>query len=204
METSVDTEQEMILKVDKKIKDGIEIMYQNFDNIENNILDLMKVAPCVFDKDMMVSLLLDFQLLDKQMGNFESMATQLDDPVNMAQALVMDTMMKKLSQLMDRLVGYITTCNAMIEYQQFSPQKALLLEKLEENFSYDVVDWDDLDHAFDNPYLVAKVSDVLDEDYDQNYYPLHCLRLEGFKDKISAYKYMLANGISKENLILRY
>ena len=204
METSVDKEQEMVLKVDKKIKDGIEIMYQNFDNIENNILDLMKVAPCVFDKDMMVSLLLDFQLLDKQMGNFESMATQLDDPVNMAQAIVMDTMMRKLSQLMDRLVGYITTCNSMIEAQQFSPQKALLLEKLEANFNYEVVDWDDLDHAFDNPYLVAKVSDVLDEDYDQNYYPLHCLRLEGFKDKVSAYKYMLANGISKENLILRY
>ena len=204
METSVDKEQEMVLKVDKKIKDGIEIMYQNFDNIENNILDLMKVAPCVFDKDMMISLLLDFQLLDKQMGNFETMAAQLDDPVNMAQAIVMDTMIRKLSQLMDRLVGYITTCNSMIEAQQFSPQKALLLEKLEANFNYEVVDWDDLDHAFDNPYLVAKVSDVLDEDYDQNYYPLHCLRLEGFKDKVSAYKYMLANGISKENLILRY
>ena len=204
METSVDKEQEMVLKVDKKIKDGIEIIYQNFDNIENNILDLMKVAPCVFDKDMMVSLLLDFQLLDKQMGNFETMAVQLDDPVNMGQAIVMDTMMRKLSQLMDRLVGYITTCNSMIEAQQFSPQKALLLEKLEANFNYEVVDWDDLNHAFDNPYLVAKVSDVLDEDYDQNYYPLHCLRLEGFKDKVSAYKYMLANGISKENLILRY
>ena len=204
METSIDKEQEMILKVDKKIKDGIDVMYQNFDNIENNILDLIKVASCVFDKDMMVSLLLDFQLLDKQMGNFESMATQLDDPVNMAQALVMDTMMKKLSQLMDRLVGYITTCNAMIEAQQFSPQKALLLEKLEANFNYDVVDWDDLDHAFNNPYLVAKVSDVLDEDYNQNYYPLHCLRLEGFKDKVSAYKYMLEHGISKDNLVLRY
>ena len=204
MKIGVDKEHEMILKVDKKIKDGIDVMYQNFDNIENNILDLMKVAPCVFDKDMMVSLLLDFQLLDKQMGNFESMVTQLDDPVNMAQAIVMDTMMRKLSQLMDRLVGYITTCNAMIEAQQFSPQKALLLEKLETNFSYDVVDWDDLDHAFDNPYLVAKVSDVLDKDYDQNYYPLHCLRLKGFKDKVSAYKYMLTNGISKENLILRW
>ena len=204
METSVDKEQEMVLKVDKKIKDGIEIMYQNFNNIENNILDLMKIAPCVFDKDMMVSLLLDFQLLDKQIGNFETMAVQLDDPVNMAQAIVMDTMMRKLSQLMDRLVGYITTCNSMIEAQQFSPQKALLLEKLEANFNYEVVDWDDLNHAFDNPYLVAKLSDVLDEDYDQNYYPLHCLRLEGFKDKVSAYKYMLANGISKENLILRY
>ena len=201
---NVNEEQNMILKIDKKIKDGINIMYDNYSNIEDNILDLMKICPCVFDKDMMISLLLDFQLLDKQMCNFESMATQLDDPVNMAQALVMDTMMKKLSQLMDRLVEYITTCNAMIEAQQFSPQKALLLEKLEANFSYDVVCWDDVDHAFDNPYLVSKVSDVLDEDYDQNYYPLHCLRLEGFKDKVSAYKYMLEHGISKDNLVLRY
>ena len=201
---NVNEEQNMILKIDKKIKDGINIMYDNYSNIEDNILDLMKICPCVFDKDMMISLLLDFQLLDKQMGNFESMATQLDDPVNMAQALVMDTMMKKLSQLMDRLVEYITTCNAMIEAQQFSPQKALLLEKLEAKFSYDVVCWDDVDHAFDNPYLVSKVSDVLDEDYDQNYYPLHCLRLEGFKDKVSAYKYMLEHGISKDNLVLRY
>ena len=201
---NVNEEQNMILKIDKKIKDGINIMYDNYSNIEDNILDLMKICPCVFDKDMMISLLLDFQLLDKQMGNFESMATQLDDPINMAQALVMDTMMKKLSQLMDRLVEYITTCNAMIEAQQFSPQKALLLEKLEENFNYDMVDWDDLDHAFDNPYLVAKVSDVLDEDYEKNYYPLHCLRLEGFKDKVSAYKYMLEHGISKDNLVLRY
>ena len=69
METSIDKEQEMVLKVDKKIKDGIKIMYQNFNNIENSILDLMKIAPCVFDKDMMVSLLLDFQLLDKQIIN---------------------------------------------------------------------------------------------------------------------------------------
>ena len=201
---TINEEQEFMIKVDEKIKKSIDIIYQNFDNIENNLYDLFLVAPCVFDKDMMISLLLDFQLLDKQMGNFETMATQLDDPVNMAQALVMDTMMKKLNQLIDRLVGYITTCNSMIESQQFSPQKALLLEKLEENFSYDVVDWDDLDRAFDNPYLVAKVSDVLDKDYDQNYYPLHCLRLEGFKDKVSAYKYMLANGISKDNLVLRY
>ena len=200
----IEEEQEMVLKVNKKIRDGIDIMYKNFDNIENNILDLMKVAPCVFDKDMMISLLLDFQLLDKQMGNFETMASQLDDPVNMAQAIMMDTMMKKLSQLMDRLVGYITQCNSMIEAHQFDAEKALLLEKLENHFDYDTVYWDDLEHAFDNPYLVCHISDVLDKDYDQNYYPLHCLRLEGFKDKVSAYKYMLEHGISKDHLVLRY
>lgn len=200
----IEEEQEMVLKVNKKIRDGIDIMYKNFDNIENNILDLMKVAPCVFDKDMMICLLLDFQLLDKQMGNFETMASQLDDPVNMAQAIMMDTMMRKLSKLMDRLVGYITQCNSMIEAHQFDAGKALLLEKLENHFDYDTVDWDDLTYAFDNPYLVCHISDVLDKDYDQNYYPLHVLKIENFKDKVSAYKYMLEHGISRDNLILRF
>ena len=201
---TINEEQKFMERVDKKIREGADIIYQNIDNVENNILDLMRIAPCVFSKDMMISLLLDFQLLDRQSGNFETVYSQISNPVTMSEAIMLDTIMKKIDELLTRLVEYITTCNAMIEAQQFSPQKALLLEKLEANFSYDVVDWDDLDNAFYNPYLVVKVSDVLDKDYDQNYYPLHCLRLEGFKDKISAYKYMLANGISKENLILRY
>ena len=201
---TINEEQKFMERVDKKIREGADIIYQNIDNVENNILDLLRIAPCVFSKDMMISLLLDFQLLDRQSGNFETVYSQISNPVTMSEAIMLDTIMKKLDELLTRLVGYITTCNSMIEAKQFSPQKALLLEKLEDNFNYDVVDWDDLDHAFDNPYLVAKVSDVLDEDYDQNYYPLHCLRLEGFKDKVSAYKYMLANGISKENLILRW
>ena len=201
---TIEEEQKFMERVDKKIREGADIIYQNIDNVENNILDLMRVAPCVFSKDMMVSLLLDFQLLDRQSGNFETVYSQISNPVTMSEAIMLDTIMKKLDELLTRLVEYITTCNAMIEAQQFSPQKALLLEKLEANFNYEVVDWDDLDHAFDNPYLVAQVSDILDEDYNQNYYPLHCLRLEGFKDQVSAYKYMLAHGISKENLILRY
>ena len=201
---TINEEQKFMERVDKKIREGADIIYQNIDNVENNILDLMRIAPCVFSKDMMINLLLDFQLLDRQSGNFETIYSQISNPVTMSEAIMLDTIMKKLDELLTKLVGYINECNRLVEAHQFDAGKALLLERLESHFDYDIIDWDDLDHAFDNPYLVAKVSDVLDEDYDQNYYPLHCLRLEGFKDKVSAYKYMLANGISKENLILRY
>ena len=205
METSIDKEQEMILKVDKKIREGIDVIYTNIWNVEDSILELFKVAGCVFDKEMFNSLLLDFRTFDIQSGNFETMASQITNPVmTISEALTMDLMMKRLSDTMDNLVQYITKCNSMVEQQIFDVKKANLLEKLQDNYSYDVVDYDDLDEAIEHPFLVIKNSDVMDTDYKQEYYPLHVLGIKSFDDKVSAYKYMLAHGISKENLILRY
>ena len=205
MENSVDKEQEMVLKVDKKVREGIDIIYTNIWNVEDSILELFKVAGCVFDKEMFNSLLLDFRTFDVQSGNFETMASQITNPVmTISEALTMDLMMKRLSDTMDHLIQYITKCNSMVEQQIFDVRKANLLEKLQDNYSYDVVDYDDLNEAVEHPFLVIKNSDVMDTDYKQEYYPLHVLGIKSFDDKVSAYKYMLANGISKENLILRY
>ena len=205
METSVDKEQEMILKVDKKVREGIDVIYTNIWNVEDSILELFKVAGCVFDKEMFNSLLLDFRTFDVQSGNFETMASQITNPImTISEALTMDLMMKRLSDTIDHLVQYITKCNSMVEQQIFDVKKANLLEKLQDNYSYDVVDYDDLNEAVEHPFLVIKNSDVMDTDYKQEYYPLHVLGIKSFDNKVSAYKYMLANGISKENLILRY
>ena len=205
METSVDKEQEMILKVDKKVREGIDVIYTNIWNVEDSILELFKVACCVFDKEMFNSLLLDFRTFDVQSGNFETIASQITNPImTISEALTMDLMMKRLSDTMDNLVQYITKCNSMVEQQIFDVKKANLLEKLQDNYSYDVVDYDDLCEAIKHPFLVIKNSDVMDTDYKQEYYPLHVLGIKSFDDKVSAYKYMLANGISKENLILRW
>ena len=205
METSVDKEQEMILKVDKKIREGIDVIYTNIWNVEDSILELFKVAGCVFNKEMFNSLLLDFRTFDVQSGNFETLASQITNPImTISEALTMDLMMKRLSYTMDNLIQYITKCNSMVEQQIFDVKKANLLEKLQDSYSYDVVDYDDLDEAVKHPFLVIKNSDVMDTDYKQEYYPLHVLGIKSFDDKVSAYKYMLANGISKDNLVLRY
>ena len=205
METSVDKEQEMILKVDKKIREGIDVIYTNIWNVEDSILELFKVACCVFNKEMFNSLLLDFRTFDVQSGNFETLASQITNPImTISEALTMDLMMKRLSDTIDHLIQYITKCNSMVEQQIFDVKKANLLEKLQDSYSYDVVDYDDLDEAVKHPFLVIKNSDVMDTDYKQEYYPLHVLGIKSFDDKVSAYKYMLANGISKDNLVLRY
>lgn len=198
-------EENMIIKVDKKVREGIDVIYTNIDNVENSILELFTVAGCVFDKQMFDSLLLDFRTFDVQSGNFETLVSQITNPVmTIAEAITLDTMMKRLSDHMDRLISYITTCNNMVEQGNFDVKKANLLEKLHNNYAYDVVNYDDLSTAIEHPFLVVKTSDVIDTDYPQEYYPLHVLRLESFDNKVDAYKYCLANGISKDKMILRY
>ena len=118
-------EENMIIKVDKKVREGIDVIYTNIDNVENSILELFTVAGCVFDKEMFNSLLLDFRTFDVQSGNFETMASQITNPImTISEALTMDLMMKRLSDTMDNLVQYITKCNSMVEQQIFDVKKS--------------------------------------------------------------------------------
>lgn len=202
---TVDEEQKIILNADKKIRESIDIIYQNIDNVENNILDLLRVAPAVFDEETFNKLLNHFQLFDNQSGNFENIVSQITEPVmTIAEAITVDVMMRKLSKTMDELVEFIKKCNAMVEAHNFSISKSLLLEKLDNNYSYDTVHYKDLDEAVNHPFLVVLTSDVLDEGYPQQYYPLHVLGIRSFDNKVDAMKYCLANKISRDNLILRY
>lgn len=201
---TVDEQQDLLLRVDKKIHDGANVMFENFDNIENNLYDLFLIAPAVFDEEMTKSLLLDYRALEQLMGNFETAYSQVSSPVDISQAIFIDTLMKRLDKLFERCISYIYKCNEMVEAYNFDVGKVQLLKKLDNNFNYEIVHWKDLDNAFDNPYLVARTSDVLEETYDNNYYPLHTLRIKGFKNKTSAYRYMLENGIPRSSLILRY
>lgn len=201
---TVDEQQDLLLRVDKKIHDGANVMFENFDNIENNLYDLFLIAPAVFDEEMTKSLLLDYKALEQLMGNFETAYSQVSSPVDISQAIFIDILMKRLDKLFERCISYIYKCNEMVGAYNFDVGKVQLLEKLNNNFNYEIVHWKDLDNAFDNPYLVARTSDVLEETYDNDYYPLHTLRIKGFKDKTSAYRYMLENGIPRSNLILRY
>ena len=78
------------------------------------------------------------------------------------------------------------------------------MEKLHDLYNVDIIDWSDLDESVNHPYVVARVVDILDEDYNRNYLPLHTLRLVSFDSKLEAYKYCLANGLSRDSVLLRY
>ena len=43
MKTSIDKEQEMILKVDKKVREGIDIIYTNIWNVEDSMITLKTI-----------------------------------------------------------------------------------------------------------------------------------------------------------------
>ena len=48
----IDEEQELLIRVDKKVRDGMEVIFENIWNVEDHILSLFNVAGCVFDKEM--------------------------------------------------------------------------------------------------------------------------------------------------------
>ena len=64
-----------------------------------------------FIEDMTKSLLLDYKALEQLMGNFETVYSQISSPVDISQAIFLDTLMKKLDKLFDRCVKYIYKYN---------------------------------------------------------------------------------------------
>lgn len=201
---NIDEEMDMMNKIDKRIKEAIDTTYDNIFQCEDAITELIKIAPCVFDQDTFYNLIRDYRTLDVQTGNFEQIVSQLPDPVDIASALLIDSLMKQLDRLFNKLVGYIDKANGCFNCDQFDFCRLELIGKLKNKYEFDSVIYEELTTALDNVFLVCKVSDVLDDDYPKSYEPLHVLKIESFKTRPEAYRYALANGISIQNVFARY
>ena len=200
----VGEEMDMMVKLDKRIRDSIDVTYENIFQCEEAITELIRLAPCVFDQKTFYDLLRDYRTLDIQTGNFEQIVSQLPDPIDIASALLVDSIMKQLDKLFNKLVGYIDKANGHFNCGQFDFSKLELIGKLKNKYEFDSLIYEQLDDALSNVFLVCRLSDVLDKNYNNNYYPLHVLEIKGFKTKNEAYLYALANGISKSDVFVRY
>ena len=201
---NVGEEMDMMTKLDKRIRDSIDVTYENIFQCEEAVTELIRLAPCVFDKKTFYDLLRDYRTLDIQTGNFEQIVSQLPDPIDIASALLVDSIMKQLDKLFNKLVGYIDKANGHFNCGQFDFSKLELIGKLKNKYEFDSLIYEQLDDALSNVFLVCRLSDVLDKNYNNNYYPLHVLEIKGFKTKNEAYLYALANGISKSDVFVRY
>ena len=201
---NVGEEMDMMTKLDKRIRESIDITYENIFQCEEAVTELIRLAPCVFDKKTFYDLLRDYRTLDIQTGNFEQIVSQLPDPIDIASALLVDSIMKQLDKLFNKLVGYIDKANGCFNCGQFDFSKLELIGKLKNKYEFDSLIYEHLDDALSNVFLVCRLSDVLDKNYNNNYYPLHVLEIKGFKTKNEAYLYALANGISKSDVFVRY
>lgn len=200
----VGEEMDMMVKLDKRIKESIDVTYENIFQCEEAVTELIRLAPCVFDKKTFYDLLRDYRTLDIQTGNFEQIVSQLPDPIDIASALLVDSVMKQLDKLFNKLVGYIDKANGCFNCGQFDFSKLELIGKLKNKYEFDSVIYEELEEALDNVFLVCKISDVLDEDYNRSYEPLHILKINGFKTRTEAYRYALSQGISMQNVFTRY
>ena len=201
---NVSEEQDMMTKLDKRIRNYIDVTYENIFQCEEAVTELIRLAPCVFDKKTFYDLLRDYRTLDIQTGNFEQIVSQLPDPIDIASALLIDSVMKQLDKLFNKLVGYIDKANGHFNADEFDFSKLELIGKLKNKYEFDSVVYEELEEALDNIFLVCKMSDVLDNDYNRSYDPLHVLTIKGFKTRTEAYRYALSQGISMQNVFTRY
>ena len=84
--------------------------------------------------------------------------------------------------------------------------KVMLLERIENltKLEWETVDWKELDSVMDKTFLVVKIKDYLDKDFNQDIYmTLNVLSFKGFNTRAEANRYALANGISRDNVITR-
>ena len=88
---NVGQEMDMMTKLDKRIRDSIDVTYENIFQCEEAVTELIRLAPCVFDKKTFYDLLRDYRTLDIQTGNFEQVVSQLPDPIDIASALLVDS-----------------------------------------------------------------------------------------------------------------
>lgn len=201
---NVGEEMDMMTKLDKRIRNSIDVTYENIFQCEEAVTELIRLAPCVFDKKTFYDLLRDYRTLDIQTGNFEQIVSQLPDSIDIASALLVDSIMKQLDKLFNKLVSYIDKANGHFNADEFDFSKIELIGKLKNKYEFDSVIYEELEEALDNVFLVCKISDVLDEDYNHSYEPLHILKIKGFKTRTEAYRYALSQGISMQNVFTRF
>jgi len=69
---------------------------------------------------------------------------------------------------------------------------------------FDAIEYDYLVEAMSHTFLVLRVLDIFDQDYNPAYYPMNLLQVQSFNTKIEAYQYALSQGISKDFILNRY
>ena len=199
---TIDEEQRYYLGLTDSVLKTVENTYENIFNCEDSIEGLLEIAATIFSYPEFLMLLNDYEKLQSYAAEFENIVAVLDTTT----VIVLDKVIDKINVLFILLADWLDKANTRIEAKQFDMNKVMLLERIENltKLEWETVDWKELDSAMDKTFLVVKIKDYLDKDFNQDIYmTLNVLSLKGFNTRAEANRYALANGISRDNVITR-
>ena len=199
---TMDEEQRYYLGLTDSVLKTVENTYENIFNCEDSIEGLLEIAATIFSYPEFLMLLNDYEKLQSYAAEFENIVAVLDTTT----VIALDKVIDKINVLFILLADWMDKANTRIEAKQFDMNKVMLLERIENltKLEWETVDWKELDSVMDKTFLVVKIKDYLDKDFNQDIYmTLNVLSLKGFNTRAEANRYALANGISRDSVITR-
>ena len=171
---------------------------------EFQVLELLKVANCVFDKEEFFEIVDSYTNFKSNLEILENLMSQVDDPITMLQIITVKTMINELKENFDGLIGALDKADKRIDADKIDFDAAKLLNEIIGVVEFDVADFDAFEQALgvtqSGGYFVICMMNARDRDEVSRYGDLNVLMLETFRTKREAYTYALKNGISK-NLV---
>ena len=161
---------------------------------EFQVLELLKVANCMFDKEEFFEVVDSYTSFKSNMEILENLLNQIDAPITMLQIITVKSMVNELKENFDELTGLLGEADKRIDDDKIDFDAARMLNEILDKVEFDVVDFNDFKEALNARYFVICVRN----DHDARYGDLNVLVLETFKTKRNAYTYALKNGISKD------
>lgn len=201
---TIDEEIKFMQELELKIHNKVSITYDSMFHCEENVEELLKIAPFIFSKENFFSLVYDYTRLDKVSGRFENAVANMSHPVTIEDAMDIEDSIQAISVMFGVMSKWIRQANEIIQNKQFDVNKMLLVERIKSvtGLEYDTIAYDELEGAFEHMFLVVQVKDSFD--LGDKYGSLNVLSIKSFKTRVEANMYALANGISRDYIITRF
>ena len=207
---NINEEQKYYVELRNRIKKTIDEMYNNIFNCEDSVEGLLRVAPSIFSHAEFLLLLEDYKNLQKKISIFEHMAAEINSQpedmiIDVDLAIKFDNTISVLNIVFTLLMEHIDNANMYIETDRFDMNKVMVMKRIDDiaGLDYDTVDWVELDECMDKMFIVVRVKDMYDKDFDSDYGVLNVLSIKGFNTKVEANMYALQNGISRDYILRR-
>lgn len=205
----IEEEQRYFLGLSDSTFKAIDDMYENIFNCEESIDGLLEIAATIFSYPDFLMLLSDYEKLQSKAANFENIVAKINRPLtpsDVDNVIALDRAMSEVAICFFLLDEWFHKANVAIEAKNFDVSKVMLLERIDNvtGLEWETVDWKELDEAMDKIFLVVRIKDYLDKDFDSAVYMyLNVLSIKGFNSRAEANRYALMNGISRDCVLAR-
>jgi len=166
--------------------------------------EFMKVANCILNKDEYYDFLSLYKQFDSNLVILENLSEQIDEPLNILQAVSLKATMKELKREFEDIVLVLELANERIDDGDVDLNMAKLIQRILKLERFDAIHYEDLERAMEKTFIILQVIDTIDEIHDEAYYPFTYLKITSFDDKIAAYGHAIQNGIAKDQILNRY